>query len=138
MSLSGIQLTTLKAELLADPETFNYAGAADAQAKAVLINDPASISRERVVIQTHEIFEAIVPADMPPVGENLTKLMGLLSMGTVNTQGTNTRALLIAIFTGKATTLTNLAALQTETISRASDLGFGRVTARDIENAEAL
>lgn len=138
MSLSGIQLTALKSELLTDPETLNYAGAADAQAKAVLINDPTLISRERVVIQTHEIFEAIVPADMPPIGESLTKLMGLLSMGTVNTQGTNTRALLIAIFTGKATTLANLATLQTETISRASDLGFGLVTAHEIEIAEAL
>jgi len=91
--------------------------------------------RSRTVINAHEIFEAIELADFPAAGSvNAERLAMILSMGTVDISGLNTRALLTSMFASASTTTKNaLKALETETVSM-----FGTVRVSDVTKARAL
>lgn len=64
-------------------------------------------------------------------------LYAIVGMGTVLVNGVNTKAALLAMFGSGSDTRDNLATLQTEAISRWTELGLGNVKAGDVERARA-
>lgn len=127
---------TLRNELTNDPATVGYAGMTDAQAATAL--NAANQVRARTLIPAYEVWEAIVPAEWTALSAaEKQRIQSLLSMGTVNAAGANTRASFLAAFAGGTQTRTNLAALQNELVSRAAILGLGTVTTLDVTRARA-
>lgn len=85
------------------------------------------------------IFEAapIAEQDALTDRENAT-FLGIVGMGQVFVNATNTKAAILELFGPGTETRTNLAALQKKTISRATELEFGTVRAGDIQRARAM
>lgn len=139
-----VNLAALRAELLADPSALGYAGllaAGNHVGVAALLNQPrVGIVVKRDVIPSHEIFEAITAADYTALAAaEKTRLQVILSMGSVNVAGINTRAQLSSMFGAGTTTRTNILALIDRQGSRAEQLfGTGAsVTVEDIGRAFA-
>ena len=116
----------LKTEVTTDPLALGYLGMTDQQVSDSL-NDPVR-PRERDIVSSHEVFEAIVPADYVALSAaDKSRLSMILSMGEVKLSGANTRLALAGMF-GAGTTRNNLIALQDDTpISRAQERGLGNV-----------
>jgi len=128
-----MNITILRAELTDDPETRGYSGMSDVQAAASF----ATLDRERNVttVSGQEIFEAAVAADYAALSAGDRELfLAIVGMGTILVNGTNTKAALTTMFAATLT-LANLAALQTETVSRATELGLGLVKVGHIQEA---
>jgi hypothetical protein len=70
-------------------------------------------TQQSVIVPTYQIYNAIVPADFTSLSASNQQLVrDILGMGTVDASpGTNVRATLVSVFTGKATTLANFQAL---------------------------
>ena len=129
-----MDLAALKAELLAGhPDTLGY-DANDAVAAGQL-NEP-NRSEPVKSVTGQAIFEAATPTDYGalPAGDK-TLFLGIVGMGTILVNGTNTKAALLAMFGVGTDTRANLAALQTRAISRAVELSFGVVRAGDVQQA---
>ena len=116
----------LKAEVTNDPLGIGYSGMTDQQVSDSL-NDPAR-PRERSVVPSHEVFDAIVPAEYVSLSvANKDRLATVLSMGDVDLSGANTRSALGGMFSAGATR-DNLIALQDGApVSRARELSLGKV-----------
>ncbi len=131
-----MNLDALRAELAAGhPDTGPY-DADDALAAGQL----NAVNRTRNVesVTGQQIFEAVVPADYNALLADQRQLLGvIIGMGTILVNGTNTKAALTAMFGSGTGTRTNLAALQTEQVSRAVEQKLGRVRAGDVERARA-
>ena len=137
-SLSG-----LKSELQADPSGLGYApliaggnhtGCADA---LNLVRAGISIARD--LVQAHEIFEQIVPAEwVSLVATERERINQILSMGWVNVSGANTRAAFQAAFGAGTTTRANLLAYLTRQGSRAEQLFGSGVQISHDQIAQAL
>lgn len=128
----------MRTELLTDPLGWNYAGMTDAAAADKLNATNTGRTLPRATVPVYEVKEAIVLSDFttitPAQREYLTMLFN--SEALYNKAG-NIRAALASIFSGK-TTLTNLSALQTYTVSRADELAIGGTpTAGDVAMARA-
>lgn len=82
-----------------------------------------------------ELFEGIEGADWVGISESdRTLVLQILSLGDVNPQG-NARTLLVGIFGGGSQTISNMAALATEVVSRSEELGLGRVNTGAVQKA---
>ena len=129
-----MDLVVLKAELTVDPLGCGYSTMTDEEAAASLNTVCRTVDVETVTGQ--EIFEAVVPAHYNALSAEYKQLFGLIvGMGTIMVNGTNTKAALLAMFTGATETLQALAALQTEEVSRAVELKLGLVYPGHIQNA---
>lgn len=132
----------LRTELLTNPAglTGGYTGLTD-QAAADLLNSlTTGRTRPRTAVPIQEVFNVVDNAAWPSTAALQDKWTGVLSMPVVDASNTNTRGILGAIFPAAGATLntnTRLLALATETISRATELGFGVVAAGDVNLARA-
>lgn len=116
----------LTSELVDDPESLGYASMTDEEA-TVSLNGLTRV-RNVVSVSGQDIFEAVVPTEYNALtADQKALLLGIIGMGEILVNGTNTKAALLAMFGVLSTTRTNLAALQIEAISRAMELGLGRV-----------
>lgn len=134
----------LKTELQADPTGLGLAAmltAGNHAGVAAALNLPrVGITIKRDIIPSHELFEAIVAADYTALSAaERTRLQIILSMGTVNVRGDNTRAQLAAMFGAGTATRTAMLALIDRQGSRAEQLfGSGTsVSAADVAMALA-
>ena len=139
----AIDLSALKAELLADPSALGYQAqreAGNTQALADLLNQVrGSISIARSVINSYEIINAIVPADWTSLTAAEKQRIELITgAGQVDVQNTNVRNQFLAAFGPGTTTRTNLANLQTRTGSRAEQLFGSGVSVGSSDVAAAL
>lgn len=129
-----MNLDDLKAELAnGHPSTGPY----DAD-DAVAAGQLNAVNRTRNIesVTGQQIFEAVVPAHYNALSADFKQLfLGIIGMGDIPVNGTNTKAALVAMFSGATATLNALAALQTEEVSRAVELGLGFVYPGHIENA---
>ncbi|HDZ22900.1 hypothetical protein LCGC14_1415030 [marine sediment metagenome] len=126
----------LKSELTTDPESRGYSGMTDAEAATDLNTEYRSVDVESVTGQ--QIFEAAVPAEYDVLTADQKALFGaIVGMGEILVNGPNTRDALLAMFGPATTTRTNLAVLQTETVSRAIELGLSRVREGTVTQARA-
>ncbi len=132
-----MDLAILRAELQNDPLARNYAGMSD-QAAADSLN-AADRPTQRDTVASHEIFEAIAPAEWAALtAQEKQRVQTILGMGTVNLRGTNTRASLAAAFGAGTATRTALQALQAgPPQSRAAELGIGRVGDGHVHSARS-
>ena len=113
----------LRDELLVDPLSRGYSTMSDQEASDDLNTIYRTLDRE--TIETWEIFEATVKAEYGALSTADKRLYEtILSMGSVNVKGGNTRASLAVMFGAGTTTRTNLIALQTVPVSRAEELGI--------------
>lgn len=128
----------LATELETDPLGRGYAGMTSAAAAASL----NTVNRTRAVtaVDGSTIFEATVPAEynvlLPDQKSLFLAIVGMSSVRIVT--GSNSRAALLAMFGAGTTTRTNLAALQTEPVSRADEIGFGFVHEGDVIRARGF
>ena len=113
-----------------------YDGTTDQEAADELNAVDKVVDVETVTSQ--QIFEAVVPAEYTALtSDQKTMFWGILGMGDIYVNNTNTRIAITSLFS-PGDTLSALADLQTQTISRATELGLGFVYAGHIQNARAL
>ena len=137
----------LSDELANDPLGWGYAQQTD-EVVSMWINNSDSTSdpvhvreQDRTVIDVWEIFEAEDPNEVESVplsGQQQQWKSDLLSMGLVDIQGSNTRTTLRNIYSPGASyplTRQNLADIQTEDISRATELGIPATTPGSVSAA---
>lgn len=129
-----MDIPKLKAELLAGHPVTSAYNVDDALAAAELNVENCVVPVESVTGQ--QIFEAVHQADYAALtAGQLQRFWGIVGMGEVLVNGANTKAALLAMFGSETVTRTNLAALQTETVSRATELGLGFVYPGHVQNA---
>lgn len=131
-----MDITILRAELTNDPLTRGYAGmTADAAATSL---NTANRVVNRSSVSTAEIFEAIVPSEYDALtAAQKERVRVLLSLGSVLVNGANAQATLLGAFGVGTTSRTNLIAVARETVSRAVELGLGRIKPGYILEARA-
>lgn len=118
------------------PDTGAY-DADDAVAAGELNAVNRTVSVESVTGQ--QLFEAVVPAHYNALSSDFKTLFGtIVGMGTIPVNGTNTKAALTQMFSGQTATLNALAALQTQQVSRAVELGLGLIFEGTVQQARAL
>lgn len=127
--------TTLKNEIVNDPLGRGYVGMTDAAVAASL--NTVNRARSRGVIPAYEVVDAIVSPEWSALttGEQ-RRIELIISAGQVNVLNVNVRAAFLAAFGAGTTTRTNLAALQTENISRVTELGLPTAHAGDVAYAK--
>lgn len=129
-----MDLAKLKAELALAP----YAGKTPEEA-AALLKTARDVTTERTEVPAHEVFEAVVPSEYAALtSANKTLLQTILGMGTINVQGSNTRAALAGMFGAGTATRAALVALQTrtESMARWKEIGLAReVDFADVQEA---
>jgi hypothetical protein len=128
----------LKWELTNDPVPLGYAGKTDTECAALLTARTRTLNR--ITISAPDLFEAIVPAEWKGLtADEKSRVQTILSMGTVNLSGANTRASLGAAFAAGTQTRANVLALYATANgqSRAAEIGLGEVTAGDVQRARA-
>lgn len=134
-------LAALKTELQTDPNAYGYVVSpitpAVCDRNASLINEIRNtILVDRVVIRSHEIVSAIVPADWTALSAAERERISLIiSAGEVNVQSANVRNAFLTAFGPGTTTRTNLAAIQQRQGSRADALFGFAVSSLDVLNA---
>lgn len=127
----------LKDEVINDPLGRGYA-ALDHAATAADLN-VVYRSVEREVVEAWEIFEAVVPSEYAALSASDKRFLGqVLAMGNVNIRGSNTRSALGGMFGPGTATRSNLIILQTETVSRARELGLGFVRGSEVAEARRI
>lgn len=125
----------LKTEIETDPQGLGYAphvASGNDVALAAMLNEiRPSISINRDLIPSHEIFEAIVPSEWSAASaQEKQRVQLILSMGMVDVRGQNTKDAFLAAFGGGTTTRANLIALVNRQGSRAEQL-FGQAVSID-------
>ena len=132
-----MDIETLKSELITDPLGRGYAGMTDQQTADSL--NAANRTTTRGVIDSYEVIEATVPTDWSNLSSaEKQRYQTIVSTGQVNMAGTNTRAMLAAMFGAGTQTRANLTALQNgPSISRATELGLTRVGPHHVAEARA-
>ena len=131
-------MTALKNELSVDPLTRGYAAMSDQQ----VVDDLNTVyrTRSKPTVSGSQIANALVPAEfsvlLAPDQEKvrwITQLGDSIDIGP----GTNVRTMLTNIFGAGTTTRSNVVALVTENISRATELGLGELKPGYIGKARA-
>lgn len=118
----------LKSEITNDPAVLGYAAKTDQQIADLLNSLTTSRTIERSIIPAHEVLEATVPAEWAALtAAEKQRYQTITGAGQVNLRGANTRSTMGAMFGAGTTTRANLIALQTKAVSRAEELGLGRV-----------
>lgn len=138
-----MDLAALKAELVTDPASLGYSaggGLADHKADAERLNSLATgRTRDRQVVATSEILEAATIAELRALNATDREMFKIiLSVGTVRLDNTRVRVMLTDMFGPETTTRANVAALQSEPISRATELFDTQVGYWDVSNARGL
>ena len=127
-------MSVLKDEIINDPLSRGYASMTDHEVADSL--NTVNRERDRTIIPAHEIIEATTTTDYNALSADNKQRYGIITgAGEVNIQGTNTRAALAAMFGPGTQTRTNIAALQIELISRATELGLDFVRPGDVIEA---
>lgn len=128
----------LRTELTVDPVALGYSGLTDAQAAAKLNAVDTGRTQLRAAVPVQEVFNAIVNADWPTVPSAAeSKLRALLQMQSIDASNANTKTIIGAVFGAGTQTRTNLLALGSQTVSRATELGLGAVTTIDVTRARS-
>ena len=120
-----VDFKKLKAEVTADPLAKGYSTMTDAEVAASL--NARDIPSDRATVPSMEVLAAIKPTHYPTDARLQSYLQVLLANDAIPLGDKNVRDALKAIFSGKTTTLTALAALQKRNVSRAEELGIGWV-----------
>ena len=136
------KLNLLKPEIMTDPLTRGYAGM-DSIAAANEINSiwssPDTRTRDRASMTGDEVFQAI---ESQLVWDGLTdtqrdEFLSLCGRDILDPFGVANVDVVVSIFGGGSTTVSNLAALRVEDVPRAIELEIGFVEPGDVEYVRA-
>ncbi len=131
-----MDIAALKAELLSGhPDT----GAYDVD-DTIAASQLNAVNRTRNVasVTGQDLFEATTETDRNALtAADTTLFLGIIGMGEILVNGTNTKAALLSMFGPLTDTRANLAALQKEGISRAVEIELGVVKAGHVQQARA-
>ena len=139
------RLQALKDELVNDPETLGYS-APNAGVEADAIADVALLmavnrSVDRETMSGSEIFEAIDATEWQGRSaeqkDDIRLVIGLGDSIQISA-GTKARAILQNALAGSTNSIAELGTISQKTVSRAEELGLGRVTIGDVQNARLL
>ena len=129
-------LAKLRTELTTDPLARGYAGMSDAQVITSLNTANRTITRS--VIPSFEVVNAIVATEYAALTQVQRDAVQLVTgAGNVDANNSNVRAIFQNVFGAGTTTRTNLLALPTVSVSRATELGIGEVHTGDVAAARA-
>lgn len=121
-------------EIRDDPLGRGYAGMSAAEVAADLA--VLRRSRDRETIGSGELQAAVDGGEYAALSDVKRAGWGaILAAGSVDVSNENIRAQITTIWAAGTATRSNLAALQTENISRAAELRLGRVRAGDVQMA---
>lgn len=127
-------LDVLKTEITDDSLTRGYSGMTDKQVADSLNAENRTVNVDTATSQ--ELFEAVTTSDYGALDATEKGLLhAIISMGNILVNGTNTKAALLGMFGVGTDTRANLAALQTEDISRAEELGLPTIKEGNVEEA---
>jgi len=125
-------------ELVGDPLGRGYSAMTDAEVAVDLNTIYRTYTRTH--LSSAEIYEAISALEFQALSDaQKVYVRDILGLGEgIDVQpGGQARAVMIQIFGAGSTTISNLAAVLQESISRAAELGLGVVTPGDVERARA-
>lgn len=131
-----MNIDILKSELTTDPLTRGYAGMSDEAAAADL--NTVYRTRQRDAVSGSEILNATDNAEFRRLGVTdvqRNQWLALCGTDSINVSSGVAKALEASIFGAGTTTRSNLVALKTENISRATELGLETVKAGHVEEA---
>ena len=139
----AIDYQTLADELTNDPLGRGYAGMTDAAAAADLNTEYRT--RIRATMTGDEVFQQTDPAEFAALDDGSANntpdsqghWLAFCGKDSIDPQATANVQFLRHIYGASSTTESNLAAARQETISRATELGFGEVKVGHIEQARA-
>lgn len=125
----------LKNEIATDPLTRGYSGMTNAQIAASL--NTANRTRNRTSMTASEVLNAISVTEFNVLtAANKQLVWDLVHLGTLNPFGVEA-TLFTNIFGGGSTTISTLAGLRSQSISRATELGLGVVSEGLVAEAKA-
>lgn len=137
-----VRIAAIKSELETDPETLGYA-APNAGVEADAVTDLALMDVvDRVVdvptLSGSQLFEAIDDTEWQLLtADEKQDIQFVVSLGDQIqiAPGTKARTMMARALAGHTNSLAALGVLGSKTVSRAEELGFGRVTIGDIQAA---
>lgn len=120
-------------EIATDPLGRNYATMTD---KEVAVDMNAQYrQKDRVSMTASEVFQAIDLSELLSLSDaNYRKVLDVLHMGVVNPFGKEAD-IFVSIFGGSSATITTLAVIRREGISRGVEIGWGLVKEGHIQMA---
>lgn len=121
----------LKDELVNDPLTRGYSAMTPEEAAANL--NTKTRTRLRTSMTSSEVLNQVVVAEFNALTEaNKRTIWDILHIGDINPTGVEA-TIFVNIFGAGSTTISNLSAARTESISRAQELGLGEVKPGHVE-----
>lgn len=118
-------------EISLDPLARGYSSMTPEQVAADI--NTAYRTRFLTQVEGAALFEGISGADWVALSEgNRDRVLMILGLGSLDPQG-NVRTLLISIFGAGSQTISNMAAIATETVSRATELNLGLVRTGNVQ-----
>jgi len=125
----------LKAEITNDPLALGYSGKTDEQVCALI--NAKTRSKHVELLQPTQILNAVVYAEWTAKTATQQQMIwNLLGMGALNPWGIEA-TIFTSVFGAGSATITALAAMRVQTISRAEELGIETVYAGHIAEARA-
>jgi hypothetical protein len=123
----------LKAELTGDPLGRGYAGMSDVAAAADL--NTSYRTRNKTQMTASEILNSVDITEFNALAAgDETQFWQLMAIGNLDPFGVEA-TLMTNLFGGGSTTITTLASLRTESITRGVELGIGTVRVGHVEEA---
>lgn len=128
-------------ELTADPLTRGYSAMSDAEAAADLNTSYRTRTLQR--LDQADVYNAVVPAEFTALSaDGRREIWDIVQVGGASglwvRPGDTARERFITLFGGQSDTIQALAALLTEDITRAQELGLGTVKPGHVAKARAL
>lgn len=129
-------ISILKTEITTDPSGAGYSGMSD----LVVANELNARDkfRNRTTMQASEVFNAIDKTEFDALTTiQEEQIWNVLHLGFINPFGIEAQ-IFISIFGGGSTTISTLASLRRETVSRGTILGLPRIREGDVKQARAI
>ncbi len=129
-------IVKLRNEIINDPIPIGYSSLNDQQVTDSL-NDSTLRTRNRTILSASEVMNQIDITEfnaLTTVQER--QVWDVLHIGNINPFGVEA-TIFTSIFGGSSTTISNLQAARTETISRATELGLGKIAVGEVTIARS-
>lgn len=132
-----MDIAALKAEIDSDPLVRGYSGMSDEAVAADL--NTVYRTRNKSSLSGDEMFQATDGSEFTALTEHKeVSWLSFCSRNSVSCFAAANVAFVQYIFGGGSTTVSNLNALRTESVSRADELGLGRIVTGDVVEARAF
>jgi len=130
-----VSIENLQTELQTDPLEIGYVGMTDEAIRTSLYTVNRDVNKSSMT--GSEIMNAIDSGEFNAlVADDQQRVWNILHLSTINPFGVEA-TMMTTIFGGSSVTIMTLAVIRKSTVSRASELGLGRVALSDITKARS-